>query len=53
MNESFEHYFCRARTMLVYGTNRKDVFSTLLREGAPYDIAYFALKGAEMALREW
>ena len=53
MNKSFEEYFDRARTMLMYDVDRKDVFNILLREGAPYDIAYFALKGAEMAIREW
>ena len=49
----FEHYFDRARTMLLYDVDRKQVLRNLLSEGAPYDIAYFALKGAEMAIREW
>lgn len=49
----FEYYFDRARTMLLYDVDRKQVFRNLLSEGASYDIAYFALKGAEMAIREW
>ena len=53
MRKSFEEYFVRARTMLLYDVDRKQVFRNLMSEGAPYDIAYFALKGAEMALREW
>ena len=53
MHKTFEEYFDRARTMLLYDVDRKQVYRNLLSEGAPYDIAYFALKGAEMAIREW
>ena len=49
----FDFAVFRARTMVLYDVDRKQVFRNLLSEGASYDIAYFALKGAEMAIREW
>ena len=44
MNKSFEEYFDRARTMLLYDVDRKQVLRNLMSEGAPYDIATLHLR---------
>ncbi len=53
MTRDFEYYFDRARTILVSGLDKKSVFGILLREGVPYDYAFFAIKGAQMAIDKW
>jgi len=49
----FEDVFCRARQMLSMGMEPKDAISILMRSGVAEDIAYFAVKGAQMALKSW
>ncbi len=49
----FEDVFCRARQMLSMGMEPKDAISILIRSGVAEEIAYFAVKGAQMALEKW
>ena len=49
----FEDVFCRARQMLSMGLEPKDAISILIRSGVAEEIAYFAVKGAQMALKSW
>ncbi len=53
LTQDFEYFFIRARTMMISGLDKKSTFNILLREGAPYDYAYFAVKGAQMAIEKW
>jgi len=52
-DQVFENAFCRARQMLSMGVEPKDVIGILIRSEVPEDIAYLAVKGAQMALKSW